>query len=229
MSIHKNKHGFHYIVTPNASFGIDPPDHPRFNDTDRYLDGHTKCRDGCERDSRRSKLYAAERTAFKKSSLGFDALCEMKDRGEDVPFESYSNGTGLRHGRHMPKMHNVCMMIEHVVSSAWFQRRYGTWGVALHDGRGSRRGGARRIFPPTPFPSRWMRLRFPVFARMTHYVLHELIHPPVPKPHAPHGRLFCNRYLEIVGWHMGGDAMMDLQKAYRAHNVKWYPHQTVVA
>lgn len=100
-----------------------------------------------------------------------------------------------------------------ILRRAWWQRRYQNTSVFLKPGYGARRGkakGRHTILLPNP-------------QRTDLMVLHELIHHTVPAPHAGHGRLYCARFLEIIGWHYGEEAREALKSAYRKQNVKWHP------
>lgn len=101
-----------------------------------------------------------------------------------------------------------------VIRRAWWQRRYLCRYVGLRPGYGATRGiqkSAAQIVLPKRVRNQW-------------YVLHELIHITVPKPHAAHGRLFCARFLEIVRWHFGDEVGRQLKEAYQSNNVKHHPH-----
>lgn len=111
---------------------------------------------------------------------------------------------------------DTAQFVGDILQRAWWQRRYRLGMVTLKPGYGAKRGKAH---PPRT-------LVLPRYARTEWSVLHELIHLVVPRPHAGHGRLYCARFLEIVGWHFGDEAEEALKSAYRDQNVKWYPRHS---
>lgn len=110
---------------------------------------------------------------------------------------------------------DTAQFVGDILRRAWWQRRYRLNMITLKPGYGAKRATAQS--PRT--------LTFPEHARTEWSVLHELIHLTIPRPHAGHGRLYCARFLEIVGWHFGDEAEQTLKSAYREQNVKWHPRQ----
>ena len=106
-----------------------------------------------------------------------------------------------------------------ILQRAWWQRRYPFCAVTLKPGYGTRRGlaGTQGV------AGTYHTIVLPKSKRTDRVVLHELIHHTVPAPHAWHGRLYCARFLEIIGWHYGEEAREALKSAYREQNVKWHP------
>ena len=112
------------------------------------------------------------------------------------------------------ELEQVAEFIFDVWSTAWWQRRYEKSSVHIKDGRGTHNA--------ISWPNGSLTL--PRMRRNPLTVLHEMIHFTVPKPHSAHGRLFCARFKEIVGWYWGDDAERALAESYRWRNVKWHPH-----
>lgn len=114
-------------------------------------------------------------------------------------------------------LENTAKFISNIWTSSWWQKRYDTLWTHIKDGRGTKR------------PKAWFdgKLTLPRKARNPLTVLHELTHLTTPKPHAGHGRLFCSRFKEIVGWVWGSETENILKKCYQSKNVKWYPHHKI--
>lgn len=121
-------------------------------------------------------------------------------------------------GHSYDTMSGVATEVAEIIGSAWWQRRYGTGAIKLMPGRGSRRAHAKgKVIDG--------KLTFPTFSRNQRTIIHELIHLTVPRPHAPHGRLYASRYLEAVSWRLGQEAGEALREAYREKNVRWHPRR----
>lgn len=103
-----------------------------------------------------------------------------------------------------------------ILHRAWWQRRYTCSCVGVRPGYGAKRG----------LQKLGTQIVLPEHARNQWYILHELIHITVPKPHAGHGRLYAARFLEIIRWHFGDDTARKLKEAYRDQNVKWHPRNS---
>jgi len=121
-------------------------------------------------------------------------------------------------GETFATIRDVAKMVESIISTAWWQRRYDQTTFVVQ-----RYQCTRAACASPPWHS-FHRLRFPRHQFQERTVLHELIHATVPGPHAGHGRLYCARYLEIVGWWFDQDVYDDLLAGYRNENVKWHPH-----
>lgn len=120
------------------------------------------------------------------------------------------------------EMESVAYEVADILRSAWWQRRYGTGTIILRPGNGARRANAKG-------DSVSGNLNFPRFSRHQRTIIHELIHLTVPRPHAPHGRLYASRYLEAISWRLGSDAGDALKEGYRKENVKWHPRRKLHA
>jgi len=118
-------------------------------------------------------------------------------------------------------LRETAQFVGDILRRAWWQRRYPFRAVTLKPGYGTRRG----LAGTQGFAGTYHTIVLPNPQRTNWIVLHELIHHTVPAPHANHGRLYCARFLEIVGWHFGGETEETLKSAYREQNVKWHPRQ----
>lgn len=154
-------------------------------------------------DGNKLTKYGAEVDGKKSNFYSAEALFSRLMRDEVTP---RTNVFG--------DLENVADFISDIWSTAWWQRRYRKSRIHIKDGRRARRAIA------------WHNGKMTLPRRMRNplTVLHELIHFTVPQPHAGHGRLFCARFKEIVGWYWDDDAENALADAYRSRNVKWHPH-----
>ncbi len=128
----------------------------------------------------------------------------------------YDAQSAIGVGKRFDNIKRVAKMVERIISTAWWQRRYDATEFVVQRYQCTRAACAEH----------WgfHRLRFPSHQYQERTVLHELIHATVSAPHAGHGRLYCARYLEIVGWWWNDDVKDRLREGYRENNVKWHPH-----
>lgn len=107
------------LVKADRNWNVDPPKKSFHGDVDlrRYLNGNSHTKHGRERDSRRQKLYDAERDVRGKTSFG-----------ADKEFDS---------------LEETAKWVQKMLGSAWWQRRYKMTSVFLRPGYWARRGIAR--------------------------------------------------------------------------------------
>lgn len=119
--------------------------------------------------------------------------------------ESYENTIG--------SLRDVANFISNIWSSKWWQKRYdklSTRIISISDDE----------LATATFEG---NLLLPSDSKNPESILHELIHFTTPKPHAGHGRLFCARFKEVVGWYWGEEVEDELKEIYELKDIKWRP------
>lgn len=163
---------------------------------------------GKVRDSQRSKVYEAERAAFR--SLGFFT-------------EAY------------PSLSLCHEKISKWMDEAWFKRRFGEGhALTLRGGRGKARGGLREIVRGEVI--KVVSIKLPPWARNSFVMLHELAHACTMLRHetalrhenvAAHGPEYCKIYLELVAHYLGQEYAEKLECQFRVHNVRYRTRKQV--
>ena len=156
-----------------------------------------------ERDSQRSKVYAAENAAF-----------DFARRRPQDP---------ARHGRHRLSLAESQQYVDKVIGSAWFRRAFeisDRRDPAIEVVGGGRNGGA------TSFGSMYGgSIRVSPGARREWLLLHEISHNVTTSKMghlvAGHGWYFCSVYLKLVQHHLGAEAAKALKAEFRSRKVKF--------
>lgn len=154
-----------------------------------------------ERDSQRSKVYAAEATVF-----GRPGPAHLGGKGPDFKTleECHSYLRGVR-------------------KSAWFQRRWpGLPCIELRPGKGARRAFARGNDYSITLPL-WTRQRWVLLHELAHLLGHKevLTHKEACAIPAGHGWQFCASYLELVYHELGEEAGDKLKAEFKRRGVKF--------
>lgn len=106
--------------------------------------------------------------------------------------------------------------VDKLLSSAWFQRRWGKHRLTVRPGYGFRRAVAE---------TGRNRIQMPLWARCEAVLLHEIAHHCTWWQHrndvAPHGREYAANYVELVGHLMGRESAELLKVSFRAGKVKF--------
>jgi len=115
--------------------------------------------------------------------------------------------------------------VDHLVSLAWFQRRWPLAAIAVNDGRGRRSacGSTRRALSGKYYGY----IKLPRWARTQSVVLHEIAHCCASiearrnrEPIASHGWQFARTLLELVRHEMGNEHWETLRASFREHRVR---------
>ena len=155
-----------------------------------------------QRDTYRSRVYAAERTAFEQS---YGARLPEGKTWNDVPWssvveKSWPNELG---GKRIEKIPDVQAYVDKITHSAWFKRRWPfSTEVRISDGRRHRRAvsySSGVIAMP-----RWARVEWVILHELAHQCNHE---------GAAHGWQFLQCYIELVGHVLGKDSAVALKSA----------------
>jgi len=148
-----------------------------------------------QRDTQRSKLYAAERAV-----PGF----ETDDRLETVAdLEAY---------------------VSDICNSKWFRAHWPRIKrIAVHDGRRHRRAVAYDSRGGGYWGDMVNTISMPRWSRSRMIVLHEIAHLCVPWMRAAHGWEFADAYLRLVRHFLGQLKHDQLRDAFRRHRVRYAP------
>lgn len=119
-------------------------------------------------------------------------------------------------GRRIEDLPDVQAYVDKFLASAWRKRHHpGVRVIRVDDGRGRRRGGAG---------SSWITL--PRWTRDELYICHEVAHIATTRRHlgegvAHHGWQYAGILLEIVGYQMGRQTMLDLREQFKRNHVRY--------
>lgn len=124
-----------------------------------------------------------------------------------------------------PRMETVAEIqayVDHLLSSAWFRRRWprvARKGIEVRDGRGRRRAVAETIWGVN-------LIRMPAWSRSKAVILHEVAHHCTDEAHglrdvAAHGWQFAGTLLELVTHEMDDVYGMHLKDRYKAEKVRF--------
>jgi putative metallohydrolase (TIGR04338 family) len=152
-----------------------------------------------ERDSQRSKVYAAETEVYDWHP----------DQNRPEPFFSI-------HGQKPWTIEECQQWVNHITSSKWWQEKYGRgWHITVKRGRG---GG-------WSYGGRLGHITLGVRCRRKWIILHELAHNITHDTcgwwTAAHGWQFCYHYLELVSHYIGRAEHDALKAAFKARRVKF--------
>ena len=153
------------------------------------------------RDSQRSRVYKAEREAF-KGHVNLDYILPSLESCE-------------KYARHVAQLKRISR-IEYAPAHYSHKLKAG-WTPTISDGRGSPRARALGSV-----------IQLPHWARKKWVILHELTHLLVPWHIRPsHGWEFCATYLKVVLYAEGREAHDLLKASFKKHKIRFRPKRTI--
>jgi putative metallohydrolase (TIGR04338 family) len=157
------------------------------------------------RDTYRSRLYKSERSAL----AGTRTITTFS--GKVVEVEDF-----FRADPKLLRLSACQAYVDHLVKSAWFQRRWPTVKhITVKDGR-----GARSAF------STWYNssISLPLWARNEAVILHEVAHQCTDSQSrcvAPHGREFAQTFIALIEHKLGKAEAAKLKAEFTKNRVPW--------